>query len=90
MTGVRERERRLLFRPVLRPAPRSPEPDPRRAWWRYVALLLLGGYLLFAHGCHGDEDNELFAGRWRMVDQARLTPLRETIPFHHCIPAPRR
>jgi hypothetical protein len=23
-------------------------------------VLLLGGYLLFAHGCHGDEDNELF------------------------------
>jgi hypothetical protein len=21
----------------------------------------LGGYLLFNHGCHGDEDNELFA-----------------------------
>jgi hypothetical protein len=25
-----------------------------------VALALLGGYLLFCHGCHGDEDNELF------------------------------
>lgn len=24
-------------------------------------LLLLAGYLLFAHGCHGDEDNELFS-----------------------------
>jgi len=23
-------------------------------------MLLLAGYLLFAHGCHGDEDNELF------------------------------
>ncbi|MBY0523732.1 MAG: hypothetical protein K2R98_10055 [Gemmataceae bacterium] len=28
--------------------------------WR-IAALALGGYLLFAHGCHGDEDNELFA-----------------------------
>jgi hypothetical protein len=25
-------------------------------------LLLIAGYLLFSHlGCHGDEDNELFA-----------------------------
>lgn len=23
--------------------------------------LLLAGYILIAHGCHGDEDNELFA-----------------------------
>jgi len=30
----------------------------RRYCW---PLLLLTGYLLFAHGCHGDEDNELFA-----------------------------
>jgi len=28
---------------------------------RVVTLLLLAGFLLFAHGCHGDEDNELFA-----------------------------
>ena len=27
---------------------------------RRVGLLLLAGYLLFSHGCHGDEDNELF------------------------------
>jgi hypothetical protein len=24
-------------------------------------LLILGGYLLFCHGCHGDEDTELHA-----------------------------
>lgn len=24
-----------------------------------VALLILAGYLLFAHGCHGSKDNEL-------------------------------
>jgi hypothetical protein len=34
---------------------------PVRRHWRAAALLLLGGYLLFAHGCHGDEDNELCA-----------------------------
>jgi hypothetical protein len=29
---------------------------------RWGLLALLAGYLLFAHfGCHGDEDNELFA-----------------------------
>ena len=28
---------------------------------RWLPLVLLGGYLLFCHGCHGDEDNELFA-----------------------------
>jgi len=27
-----------------------------------VGLALLAGYLLFCHGCHGDEDNELFIG----------------------------
>jgi hypothetical protein len=43
----------------------SPPQAPRKRLWRWItaaALLLLGGYLLFAHGCHGDEDNELFAG----------------------------
>jgi hypothetical protein len=29
--------------------------------WAVLATLALGVYLLFAHGCHGDEDNELFA-----------------------------
>jgi hypothetical protein len=32
-----------------------------RPWGFLAVLLLLCGYLLFAHGCHGDEDNELFA-----------------------------
>ncbi len=31
-------------------------------WLAYFIALLLGGFLLVAHGCHGDEDNELFAG----------------------------
>jgi hypothetical protein len=29
--------------------------------WRFGLALLLAGYLLFAHGCHGHEDNELFS-----------------------------
>jgi hypothetical protein len=29
-------------------------------WARVAVVVLLAGYVLFAHGCHGDEDNELF------------------------------
>jgi hypothetical protein len=28
---------------------------------RVTAMIMLSGFLLLAHGCHGDEDNELFA-----------------------------
>lgn len=28
---------------------------------RWLMLTVLSFYLVFAHGCHGDEDNELFA-----------------------------
>ena len=34
----------------------------RRRWVFFAGFVLLAGYLLFCHGCHGDEDNELFAG----------------------------
>jgi hypothetical protein len=34
-----------------------------------LAFFLLGGFLLFAHGCHGDEDNELFATLKAFVEQ---------------------
>jgi hypothetical protein len=27
---------------------------------RWAAALVVAAHLLFAHGCHGDEDNELF------------------------------
>jgi hypothetical protein len=30
-------------------------------WLRWAGFLLLAGYLLFSHGCHGADDNELFA-----------------------------
>jgi hypothetical protein len=68
MIAVSERRSRPLFRPES-PAP-PPEPARPCGWWRYVAALLLGGYLLFAHGCHGDEDNELFA-RWGSLSGGR-------------------
>jgi hypothetical protein len=30
-------------------------------WIRWAGFILLATYLLFNHGCHGNEDNELFA-----------------------------
>jgi hypothetical protein len=30
-------------------------------WLRWAGFLLLAAYLIFNHGCHGNEDNELFA-----------------------------
>jgi hypothetical protein len=41
--------------------PGRQRPSPWRRWLGRAGLLLLAGYLLFSHGCHGDEDNELFA-----------------------------
>ncbi len=58
---------------VARDAART---DPPRGWggWALAAAgaLLLGGYLLFCHGCHGDVDNELFAP----ANQRTATPAR--------------
>lgn len=46
-------------------ASRSPDsedaPNRRVALFWPGAMLLALGYLLFCHGCHGDEDHELFA-----------------------------
>jgi hypothetical protein len=50
----------------------APETSSGRPWFQWDVLWKVGIavavaiYLLFAHGCHGDEDNELFA---------RLTPI---------------
>jgi hypothetical protein len=43
------------------PARRPDAPRFRARTMRWLVLALLGGYLLFCHGCHGDEDNELLA-----------------------------
>jgi hypothetical protein len=32
-----------------------------------MAFVLLAAHLLFAHGCHGDEDHELFSTLARLV-----------------------
>jgi hypothetical protein len=47
--------------PELVPRPEPAPPAPPRRWLLLAAGLLLAGFLLFCHGCHGDEDNELFA-----------------------------
>jgi hypothetical protein len=48
-------------------APVEERPQPAFGWFAWPALVLLAGYLLFCHGCHGDEDNELLANASAMV-----------------------
>jgi hypothetical protein len=49
--------------PVVRSAPRR--------WRRRLLGALVIGYLLFCHGCHGDEDTELFT---KMSTSSRANP----------------
>jgi hypothetical protein len=55
----RRLKRRRLSPPLALRAPAARKKTERR-WIGWLALALVGGYLLFCHGCHGDEDNELF------------------------------
>jgi len=57
---IRSRSMSAWFIPIRSRQPEK-SPSPRRRWL-WVGLALLAGYLLFCHGCHGDEDNELFIG----------------------------
>ena len=67
ISSTRHVRPRAWFIPVRRrPEEATAVPRRRRLW---VALALLGGYLLFCHGCHGDEDNELFALRGSRIMQ---------------------
>lgn len=53
-----------MMRPVAELETKCPDdrvPRPLRPWF-IVGLLLLLGLLILAHGCHGDEDHELFSG----------------------------
>src|SRR5437870_9622817 len=50
--SIWDARRKRGLRPVMRSAPRR--------WRRRILGALVIGYLLFCHGCHGDEDNELF------------------------------
>ena len=54
----RIRMARAWFIPIGLHRPEPTAPRRRRRMW--LAVALLAGYLLFCHGCHGDEDNELF------------------------------
>ena len=72
---VRE-QARLTVPPLFRKAEPCKKAFPGGAWergrkgWIYVAWLLLAGYLLVCHGCHGDEDNELILrGHWQATSQ---------------------
>ena len=63
MTGCCRQPRGMprIIRAARTPRPeRRPAPPKRRGWMYAAAVLLLAGYLLFAHGCHRDEDIELF------------------------------
>jgi len=37
----------------------KPKPAPSRRRWGSFCFLLMATSLIFCHGCHGDEDNEL-------------------------------
>ena len=50
-------------RPQGEDGPHSPTPPGWGRWLLLAAGVGFAGYLLFCHGCHGDEDNELWA-RW--------------------------
>jgi hypothetical protein len=55
-------ERRSLPRGWFLPqSPRAeaPAPGPSGGGWRGLVWALLVAGLVFCHGCHGDEDNEL-------------------------------
>jgi len=49
-------------RETLDPPAAKYKPRLASGRWLFVGgFVFLAGYLLFCHGCHGDEDNELFA-----------------------------
>jgi hypothetical protein len=57
----------------------------RRWWGLETAFVLLAGYLLFCHGCHGDEDNELFAAA--VMKSGSTSPPLFGSPFTASVPA---
>lgn len=68
MVETRDRADESRRRGSLPNSLRVPSSDSRpplfsvRSMLRWAVVALLAGFLLFAHlGCHGDEDNELFA-----------------------------
>ena len=76
---TRQRISRAWFVPQGPRRPDKPE-GRRRSWLAWTALALLAGCLLFCHGCHGDEDNELFVGRRPPVTMALMEAGRALLP----------
>ena len=58
-SGAREMKYIQLV-PTLRVGTHGREALRHWAWW-LIAAFLLAALPIFLHGCHGDEDNELFA-----------------------------
>jgi hypothetical protein len=50
----------------------SPHTARFTRWGGWLAFLLLAGHLIFCHGCHGDEDNELCAPPREQENRTRL------------------
>jgi hypothetical protein len=58
---------RADMRPAAIQTPPKAGPPPQHSPWRWgavVLLALLAGLLIVNHGCHGDEDTELFSRGW--------------------------
>jgi hypothetical protein len=72
---TRTLERRSFPRHWFTPPPsraEAPAAARRGGGWRGLVWALLAAGLVFCHGCHGDEDNELcvpFTPQARPVDQ---------------------
>jgi hypothetical protein len=62
MNALQDRPARVVgeAREVIALAP-APRRLPVGLLIRYALVMAIAGYLVFCHGCHGDEDNELFA-----------------------------
>jgi hypothetical protein len=55
---IREKPAKMRRRQPCRPGGQT---DLWARVFRLAIPMLIAGFLLFAHGCHGDEDNELLA-----------------------------
>jgi hypothetical protein len=63
------------------PRPALPHTQRFRKWGHAVGLLLLAGYLIFCHGCHGEDvDDELCVPLPAARDGERLSPRSQALP----------
>jgi hypothetical protein len=72
MNALVDRKPRPLYLPRLKQGSQGDAASlGPMCWVRWAGLALLAAYLLFCHGCHGDEDNELLASRGLEPPSAR-------------------